>query len=109
MREEQLKEDIAMTPLERLTLAFKISDFARELRADNKTIEEESSSIPSVRIPPRALYKLVLKQRKPAVKQAFLFAEEEGVCNLSLCVEYQFFVRDGYSLSRIPTFTNRFV
>ena len=77
MREEQLKEDIAMTPLERLTLAFKISDFARELRADNKTIEEESSSIPSVRIPPRALYKLVLKQRKPAVKQAFFFAEEE--------------------------------
>lgn len=28
MSEEQLKEDMAMTPLERLTLAFKISDFA---------------------------------------------------------------------------------
>jgi hypothetical protein len=45
MSEEQLKEDIAMTPLERLTLAFKISDFALELRSDNETIEEESSSI----------------------------------------------------------------
>lgn len=45
MSEEQLKEDIAMTPLERLTLAFKISDFALELRGDNETNEEESSSI----------------------------------------------------------------
>jgi hypothetical protein len=45
MSEEQIKEDIAMTPLERLTLAFKISDFALELRPDNETIEEESSSI----------------------------------------------------------------
>ena len=32
MSEEQIKEDIAMTPLERLTLAFKISDFALTLR-----------------------------------------------------------------------------
>ena len=45
MSEEQIKEDIAMTPLERLTLAFKISDFALELRPDNETTEEESSSI----------------------------------------------------------------
>ena len=45
MSEEQLKEDIAMTPIERLTLAFKISDFALELRPDNESIEEESSSI----------------------------------------------------------------
>lgn len=45
MSEEQLKEDMAMTPLERLTLAFKISDFALELRRDNETIEEESPSI----------------------------------------------------------------
>jgi hypothetical protein len=45
MSEEQIKEDIAMTPLERLTLAFKISDFALELRPDKETIEEESSSI----------------------------------------------------------------
>jgi hypothetical protein len=45
MSEEQIKEDIAMTPLERLTLAFKISDFAVELRPDNETTKEESSSI----------------------------------------------------------------
>ncbi|HEX8039018.1 MAG TPA: hypothetical protein VF490_07690 [Chryseosolibacter sp.] len=45
MSEEQLKEDIAMTPLERLTLAFKISDFARDLRPDKESIKEESPSI----------------------------------------------------------------
>jgi hypothetical protein len=45
MSEEQIKEDIAMTPLERLTLAFKISDFALELRPNDETIREESSSI----------------------------------------------------------------
>ena len=44
MSEEQIKEDIAMTPLERLTLAFKISDFALQLRPSNETIKEESSS-----------------------------------------------------------------
>ena len=44
MSEEQIKEDIAMTPLERLTLAFKISDFALQLRPTD-TIKEESSSI----------------------------------------------------------------
>jgi hypothetical protein len=35
MSEKQLKEDVAMTPFERLTLAFTISDFALELRPDN--------------------------------------------------------------------------
>lgn len=45
MSEEQIKEDIAMTPLERLALAFKISDFAFTLRPSNDTIKEESSSI----------------------------------------------------------------
>ena len=45
MSEEQIKEDIAMTPLERLTLAFKISDFALELRPGSETVKEESSSI----------------------------------------------------------------
>ena len=45
MSEEQIKEDIAMTPLERLTLAFKISDFALTFRPSNETIKEESSSI----------------------------------------------------------------
>jgi len=45
MSEEQIREDIAMTPLERLTLAFKISDFAITLRPTDDTIKEESSSI----------------------------------------------------------------
>jgi hypothetical protein len=45
MSEEQIKEDIAMTPLERLTLAFKISDFTLQLRPTDETIKEESSSI----------------------------------------------------------------
>ena len=45
MSEEQIKEDIAMTPLERLTLAFKISDFALELRPGNAKVKEESSSV----------------------------------------------------------------
>ena len=45
MSEEQIKEDIAMTPLERLTLAFKISDFALQLGPSNEPIKEESSSI----------------------------------------------------------------
>ena len=43
MSEEQIKQDIAMTPSERLTLAFKISDFALTLRPSNETIKEESS------------------------------------------------------------------
>ena len=45
MSEEQIKEDIAMTPLERLALAFKISDFALTLRPSDEKIKEESSSI----------------------------------------------------------------
>lgn len=45
MSEEQIKEDMAMTPLERLTLAFKISDFALTLHPSNETVKEESSSI----------------------------------------------------------------
>jgi hypothetical protein len=45
MSEDQIMEDIAMTPLERLTLAFKLSDFALELRPGNETLKEESSSI----------------------------------------------------------------
>jgi hypothetical protein len=42
MDDEQVKEDIAMTPLERLTLAFQISDFALEIRPGNETINESS-------------------------------------------------------------------
>lgn len=45
MSEEQIREDISMTPLERLYVAFQISDFARELCPEQETIEEESSSI----------------------------------------------------------------
>lgn len=45
MSEEQIKEDIAMTPLERLTLAFKISDLALELHPNSGTINEGSSAI----------------------------------------------------------------
>jgi hypothetical protein len=45
MSEEQIKEDIAMTPLERLNLAFQISDFALELHPNQETIKTESSSI----------------------------------------------------------------
>ena len=45
MSEEQIKEDIAMTPLERLTLAFKISDFALQLRPSNEIIKEDFPSI----------------------------------------------------------------
>ena len=45
MSEEQVKEDISMTPLERLTLAFQISDLAIELHQNHETVEEETSSI----------------------------------------------------------------
>lgn len=45
MSEEQVKEDIFMTPLERLILAFQLSDFALELRRDYETTKEEFSSI----------------------------------------------------------------
>lgn len=44
MSEEQVKEDISMTPLERLNLAFQISDFALELRPNSEITEEEPSS-----------------------------------------------------------------
>lgn len=43
MSEDQIKEDIAMTPLERLTLAFKISDFARQIHPRDEIIKEEST------------------------------------------------------------------
>jgi hypothetical protein len=45
MSEEQINEDISMTPVERLNLAFQISAFALALRPDNGTIHEESSAI----------------------------------------------------------------
>jgi hypothetical protein len=45
MSEEKVKDDISMTPLERLTLAFQISDFAIELHQNHEIVEEETSSI----------------------------------------------------------------
>lgn len=46
MSDEQVKEDMKMTPLERITLAFQISDFAMEVRRDkNASNDEESNSI----------------------------------------------------------------
>jgi hypothetical protein len=45
MGEDQIKEDISMTPLERLELAFQISDFAIELQHTRKPAYEEFTSI----------------------------------------------------------------
>ena len=45
MAQDQIMEDISMTPLERLELAFQISDFALEIQQKRRTSEEESSSI----------------------------------------------------------------
>ena len=45
MSEEQILEDLSMSPLERINLAFQISDFAKELRPELETIEDKSSSI----------------------------------------------------------------
>jgi len=45
MSEDQIREDISMTPLQRLELAFKISDFAADLHPDRETTKDESTSI----------------------------------------------------------------
>jgi len=45
MAEEQIQEDIAMSPAQRLTLAFKISDFALELRSKDASMKDDSSSV----------------------------------------------------------------
>ena len=45
MNDDQVREDITMTPLERLNLAFQLSDFALELRATQKSDMEGSSAI----------------------------------------------------------------
>ena len=45
MSENQVSEDISMTPLQRIELAFKISDFAVDLHRDRETRKEESMSI----------------------------------------------------------------
>lgn len=50
MSEEQLKEDMAMTPLERLELAFQISDFALALRQQHDAVKEEPSTTPWIEL-----------------------------------------------------------
>ena len=45
MSKEQVIEDIAMTPLERLHMAFQISDFAVSIHPKQEAIEEQSSTI----------------------------------------------------------------
>lgn len=45
MTESQISEDISMTPLQRLELAFKISDFALDFHPDGERRKEESTSI----------------------------------------------------------------
>lgn len=45
MSEEQLKEDISMSPMERLNLAFQISDFALELHPVPENFEDDPSPI----------------------------------------------------------------
>jgi hypothetical protein len=43
MSDEQVKEDMKMTALERLTLAFQISDFAIVVCRNHETNKEEES------------------------------------------------------------------
>ena len=44
MREDQVRVDISMTPLQRLEVAFQISDFAVAFR-EHETSNEDSTSI----------------------------------------------------------------
>ena len=45
MSKDQVTEDISMTPLQRIELAFKISDFALEFQSEREPSKVESSSI----------------------------------------------------------------
>ena len=45
MSEDQVREDNSMTPLQRLELAFKISDFTIDLHPHRETTNEEVTSI----------------------------------------------------------------
>lgn len=45
MSYEQIRQDNAMTPLERLLLAFQLSDFAIEMHCNRGFVNKESSSI----------------------------------------------------------------
>ena len=45
MSKDQVKEDISMTPVQRLELAFHISDFAIAFQHNRETSKDESTSI----------------------------------------------------------------
>jgi len=43
-------EDISMTPLERLELAFQLSDLAQEIQADQGLVIKESTNIQRIKL-----------------------------------------------------------
>jgi hypothetical protein len=45
MAQSQINEDISMTPLQRIELAFQISDFALEIQRTQEGVKEEPSTI----------------------------------------------------------------
>lgn len=45
MAQDQIRDDVAMTPSERLERAFEISDFALEIQQSQENANEEQSSI----------------------------------------------------------------
>jgi hypothetical protein len=45
MRDDQIMEDISMTPLERLDLAFRLSDFAVNIQKKQEPAKEKSPGI----------------------------------------------------------------
>ena len=54
MDQERVMEDISMTPLERLELAFQLSDLAQEIQADQRLVIKESTNIQWIELPKRA-------------------------------------------------------
>lgn len=54
MERERVMEDISMTPLERLELAFQLSDLAQEIHADQGLVIKESTNIPWIELPKRS-------------------------------------------------------
>lgn len=45
MAAEQIREDISRTPLQRLHIAFQISDFALEVHPQQDAVAEEGSTV----------------------------------------------------------------
>ena len=54
MRQDQITDDMTMTPLERLELAFQLSDFAHEINQHAKAITPEPSTIQWIELGKRA-------------------------------------------------------